>query len=175
MSQKILEEELLFSTFEANDDILKLDCREFDNSDPLNVHRFIHENAIKLHKSKITTIYVVRYKNAIVACFTLSMFLIKTQRLTEEDRVKESPYDNYPAVLLGQMCVDKAFRDRGIGQHICKFSLGVASFVSKRVGCMCLVAHTNKEKENYYVEKCRFTKAKEEPSDGTVWLYRRVA
>ncbi|MGH9923521.1 MAG: GNAT family N-acetyltransferase [Nitrososphaerales archaeon] len=77
-------------------------------------------------------------------------------------------------MLLGQMCVDKEYRDRGIGKHTCKFSLGLTSNISKRVGCMFLVLHTNQVKAAYYQNKCGFTKAKEEPSDRMVWMYRRV-
>ena len=174
MPGKIPLEELSFSTLESNDDILKLDCTETDGSDSLNVNEFIHKHAIKSHNAKLTTVYMVRYKNEIVACFSLSMFVIKEKKLTKEDQVKDSPFSSYPAILLGQMCVDKQYRGRDIGKHICKFSLGVVSNISKRVGCMCLVLHTNESKRDYYVNKCGFGKAKEDPTDRTIWLYKRV-
>lgn len=172
---KILEEELSCSPFEPNDDILKLDCRELEGSDPLGVHEFIHKYAVKSHNSRLSSIYVVRYKGMIVACFTLSMFLITSRRLTDGDQVKDIPIKQYPAILLGQMCVDKQYRNRDIGKYICKFSLGLAYNTSKRVACACLVLHTDEKRRDYYVNKCGFSRAKEEPNDKTIWLYRRVA
>lgn len=39
---------------------------------------------------------------------------------------------------------------------------------------MCLVLHTNLQKAPYYQEQCGFTKAKEEPTDKMIWMYKRV-
>lgn len=174
MSNKFPEETLSFSPFELSNDLSHLDCREQDGSDPLGVHEFIHKHAKNLHEANLTRVYVVRHNNQIVAAFSLSMFMIKAQKLANEEQVRDSPVHQYPAVLLGQMCVDIKYRGRDIGKHICKFSLGLASNISKRVGCMCLVLHTNQLKAPYYQDKCGFTKAKEEPNDKMVWMYKRV-
>ncbi len=133
MSTKIPEEKLSFNPLEPIDDLSHLDCRELDGSDPLGVHEFIHKHASKLHAANLTRIYVVRYDNQIVAAFSLSMFMIKSQRLADEEQIKDSPVKTYPAVLLGQMCVNIKYRDLDIGKHICKFSLGLASNISKRI------------------------------------------
>lgn len=57
---------------------------------------------------------------------------------------------------------------------MCTFALGIASLVSKRVGCTCVVLHTDEKKMSFYRDKCGFTKAKEEPMDKMIWMYRRI-
>lgn len=166
-------DDLDFGLLEPSDDLAKLDCTEEDTSDPLHVNEFIHDHARLAHDSKLTAVYTVKYQRRLVACFTVSVFVIKAKKLSREERIR-SPIRSYPAILLGQMCVDKAYRGGHIGMHMCTFALGIASNVGKRVGCMCLVIHTSQQKADYYKEKCGFTKAKEEPDDKMIWMYRRI-
>lgn len=175
--RKFTLDDLDFDLLQSSDDITKLDCTEEDKSDPLHVNEFIQDHAKIAHNSKLTAVYTTKLKEngKLIACFTVSVFLIKAKKLSEEEQVKGSPIRSYPAVLLGQMCVDKAYRGGDIGIHMCTFALGVASNVSKRVGCMCLVLHTNEQKMKYYQDKCGFTKAKEEPDDKSIWMYKRVS
>jgi len=172
--RKFSIDELVFDLLCPNDDITKLDCTEDDKSDPLHVNKFIHEYARTAHNSKLTAVYTVKHNSKLIACFTVSVFVIKAKKLSEEEQVSDSPIRSYPAILLGQMCVDKAYRGGDVGIHMCTFALGIASNVSKRVGCMCLVLHTNEGKMNYYKKKCGFTKAKEEPDDKMIWMYKRI-
>ena len=171
---KISINKLTFKLLVDSDELSKLDCTELDGTDPLEVNDFIHKHAKTAHNAKLTAVYVVRYNRKIISCFTVSMFVIKARRLSESEQIKSSPINSYPAILLGQMCVDKKYRSRDIGKHMCTFALGIASNVSKRVGCMCLVLHTNEEKSKYYEEKCGFTQAKINPEDRTIWMYRRI-
>jgi predicted GNAT family N-acyltransferase len=172
--KKLSITELDFGLLDPGDDITKLDCTEEDKSDPLQVNEFIHNYARAAHDSKLTTVYTVKHKKNLIACFTVSMFVIKAKKLANEEQVKDLPINSYPAILLGQMCVDKGHRGRDIGKHMCTFALGIASNVSKRVGCMCLVLHTTETKSEYYKKYCGFTKAKVDPKDRSTWMYKRI-
>jgi predicted GNAT family N-acyltransferase len=172
--KKLSIDELCFSLLESSDDISKLDCTDEDKSDPLQVNEFIHNHARTAHEAKLTAVYVVKHAKKIISCFTVSMFVIKAKRLVDKEQVKDSPIKSYPAILLGQMCVDKAYRGVDVGIHMCTFALGIASNVSKRVGCKCVVLHTNEKMEAYYEKKCKFIRAKVDPSDETVWMYRPI-
>lgn len=98
---KISLSELSFGVLQPSDGIENIDCTELNNSDPLLVDDFVHNHARLSHDSKLTTVYVVRYKKKIVGCFSVSMFVIKAKKLEDKERISNSPIKSYPALLLG--------------------------------------------------------------------------
>ena len=49
--------------------------------------------------------------------------------------------DPVPAVLLGQLAVDRRFQGRGVGHSLMFFALTTAVRLSKDVGCFCVLTH----------------------------------
>lgn len=166
---------LVFTTFsKENDDFSALDFTEGDGSDPLGVNDFIRNRATLYLSNNLCSVYTVRYEDQIVAYFTSSMSAIETKRLVDEDKISGIGILSYPALLLGQMAVDKKYRGQGIGYWICEFCTGLAREMNKRVGCALVILQTNRDKLDYYKKKCGFKHSEKQSKEGKVWMYKRV-
>ncbi|MEM2786463.1 MAG: GNAT family N-acetyltransferase [Nitrososphaerales archaeon] len=162
---------LVFTTFsKEGDDFSKLDFTEDDGSDPLGVDDFIRNRIMLYLSNNLCAAYTVR----IEAYFTASMSAIETKRLVDEDKISGIGIISYPALLLGQMAVDKKYRGQGIGYWICEFCTGLAQEMNKRVGCALVILQTNKDKLDYYKKRCGFRHSQKKSKEGKVWMYKRV-
>lgn len=154
------------------DDFSDLDFRNNDGSDPLKVDEFIHENPKQYTDNHISTIFIVRYHEEIIAFFTLSMSNIGKKKIEVDDKINVM-FDYYPALLLGQIGVDKKYRGNGIGQYICKYCRGLGQELNKKVACAFLILQTSKKlAEQYYEPKCNFKWMKSNKEK--VWMYRKL-
>lgn len=165
---------LVFATFSKDDDLTALDFTEDDGSDPLAVDDFIRNRATLYLSNNLCAIYSVRHAGQIVAYFTTSMSAIETKRLVDEDKVPNVGILSYPALLMGQMAVDKKHREQGIGYCICEFCVGLAQEMNNKVGCAPIILQTNKDKLQYYKKKCGFKHSEKQSKEGKVWMYKRV-
>ncbi len=113
---------------EDDEDISRLDCTEPDGSDRLGVQDYLRNKVRPYHREKTSTVYIVKQDDRILAFFTLSMAGLESKELPESNKL--GGYSaRYPAVLLGQMGVDKAWRRMGWGQLICDYCIGLAEEV----------------------------------------------
>lgn len=166
---------LVFTTFSKDgDDFSKLDFTEDDGSDPLGFDDFIRNRVTLYLSNNLCVAYTVRYEGQIVAYFTASMSVIETKRLVDEDRISGIGILSYPALLLGQLAVDKKYRGQGIGYWICEFCTGLAQEMNKRVGCALVILQTNKDELDYYKKKCGFKHSEKQSKEGKVWMYKRL-
>ena len=177
MTEKIKLCELEIRELDDSDNYDKLDFTDEDGSDPLGVHEFFHSNkAREFRNQKLSTIWVVIYKEKVIACFTLSMSAINTSKLEKDEIVeKAGEITTYPGVLLGQLGVDKEFRHRDVGYWIGQHISGLARDFNKKIACRYIVLQTDQNKIKLY-EKLQFTKSIKKPnkSNGTVWMYRNI-
>jgi len=152
----------------------QLDFRENDNSDPLGVHDFANTKALAYHYNKISTVRIVKSGGKIVAYFAVSMSAINITKLSENEKVNQATPITYPAVLLGQLGVDKGHRGKGIGQQICTFCIGLAQEVSDKIACRYIILQTNVQKTALY-EKMGFIKSPKKPDgNNKIWMYMRI-
>jgi GNAT superfamily N-acetyltransferase len=165
---------LIFATFSKDDNFATLDFTDDNGSDPLGVDDFIRNRAAIYLSNNLCAIYTVRHADQIVAYFTASMSAIETKRLVYEDKVPNVGILSYPALLLGQMAVDKKYRGQGIGYWICEFCIGLAQEMNNKVGCALIILQTNKDKLEYYKKKCGFKHSEKQSKEGKVWMYKRV-
>ncbi|HEX9678941.1 GNAT family N-acetyltransferase, partial [Nitrososphaera sp.] len=118
--------------------------------------------------------FIVKQHKRVLAFFTLSMSALESNRLEDGDKLENYIPIKYPAVLLGQMGVDKQFRGLGIGRLICNFCVGLAAIISERVACRYITLQTNPDKIKYYKEKCGFKQSVRANLEGKLWMYRKV-
>lgn len=153
----------------------ELDFREDDNSDLLGVHDFFHNKAITYHYNKISTVRTVRTDGKIAAFFAVSMSAINLHHLESTEKIDQATPLRYPAMLIGQLGVDKEFRGKGIGQQICNFCLGLAQEIGDRIACRYVILQTNSDKTALY-RKMGFTKSPKLPDENNkIWMYRKLA
>lgn len=162
-----------FSVYDpSHDDFSSLDFRDINDSDPLKVDEFIHKNPRQYVDNHVSTIFTVRYYKEIVAFFTVSMSSIGKKNIELNDKINVT-FSDYPALLLGQMGVDKKFRKRGLGQYICKYCSGLGQRLDNDVACAFIILQTTKEiAENYYELRCNFKWKKS--NKNIVWMYRKL-
>lgn len=171
---KVDQTKLTFSPLSDNDNLRFLDFTKEDGSDPLGVDNFAKEKAVSYHNNKLSTVWVVRYENELVAFFSLSMFAIEIGKLAEVEKVVGATPRSYPAILLGQMGVDKRHRGLDIGYWICEFCLGLAQEMGRRIACRYVVLQTNKCLLSFYQDKAGFIPSETITPDGRIWMYRRI-
>ena len=172
---------------QSRDDFSKLNFKQKDGSDPLNVDKFIHNNPSYQSTNHISKIYSVRYEDQLTAFFTLSMSQIEFECMNndnkEDDDDDESydcistskvKFDFYPALLVRQLGIDKDFKGQGLGYYILLYCLGLGQILSQRVGCAFLVMRTtNKLAEKYYGPRYNF-KWEKNSNKKKVWVYRKL-
>lgn len=163
---------LEFGIYSPLEDFSNLNFTNRDGSDPLDVDAFIHGNPQDYVENNISAIYTVRYEHNLVGFFTLSMSNIGKGKL-QSDGLFSIPYSDYPALLLGQLGVERNYQGRGIGQNICKFCRGIGQDLNERAACAFLILRTTVElAKRYYEPKCKFKwKPKQE---GKTWMYYRL-
>lgn len=167
-------DDLDFSHFTPKDDFSSNDFTDEDGSDPLGVDEFIRKKARLYEDSNLSRVYTVRYDGKVVAFCAVSMSAIEVKKLADGHAVEGATTKYYPAMLLGQMGVDKKYRNKRIGLSICKYCLGLAVEVGQKVGCAALCLETNREKAGYY-KKWGFVHAERQSTGNKVWMYVRTA
>lgn len=156
------------------DDISKLDCTEPDDSDPLGIQDYLKNKVRRYHREKTSTVYIVKQEDRILAFFTLSMAGLESKELPESNKV--GGYSaRYPAVLLGQMGIDKALRRKGLGQLICDYCIGLAEEVSEHIACRYIILQTKQHNIDFYRQKCGFQQSVKANPEGKFWMYRRLS
>jgi len=141
----------------------------------LGVNEFVQSKASSYHKNKITTIWGVTFQGALVSFFTISMFSIQTKKLgTTEHVMDASSIHLYPSVLLGQLGTNRNHRRMGIGKIMVDFCVGLAQEIGERIACRYIVLQTDQNKTSLYESK-GFMQSPKAPSDGKIWMYRRIA
>ncbi len=163
---------LNFSLLSDKDNFSNLDFTENDGTDPLGVDIFLKQKALGYRKNNLSAIYTVRVDGELAAFFALSMFAIQVKELHDKEKIGDMNLVSYPAILLGQMGVDKRFRNQGIGYRICQFCLGLAQEVGKKVACRYVILETNEQKASYY-KKLLFEQSTKKSQK--IWMYRRVS
>lgn len=168
MPDKINPDDLDIDIASSGDDILVLDCTELDGTDPLGVQEFIKTKASTYKKNNLATLWLVKYREKTVAFFTLSMSSVGLDQVPRSRQVKEMTA-RYPALLIGQMGVDKRYRGRKIGDAICKHCIGLARKFNERVACSCITLQTTDDKASYYRQY--FFEATRRLKNGQVAMY----
>lgn len=158
----------------AGYDFSSLDFTDLDNTDVLGVDEFAKTKANEYHKNKLATVRVVLDKKEVVAYFTVSMSSVSVENLDSKERVARATPIRYPAMLLGQLGVDKKYRGKGIGIKICNFCLGLAQTIGKLIACRYVILQTGVDKTSLY-KKVGFIVSPKLAHDKKIWMYRRLA
>jgi GNAT superfamily N-acetyltransferase len=140
----------------------------------LEVQKYLETKARPYHRGKASTVYIVKQDSRVLAFFTLSMAGLESKELPESDKLVD--YNaRYPAVLLGQMGVDKSCRRQGLGELICNYCIGLAEKSSEQIACRYIILQTSQAKVEFYREKCGFQQSVKANPNGKFWMYRRLS
>lgn len=165
-------EELEFVKLDARD-LTSFDCR-VDGKDEQGLQEFIQTQARDYQERDLGVSYLVLIKGEVAAFVTVAMTSIALEKMEEGEKVAGAPFENYPALLLGRLAVDKRFRRRKIGSKVCSWCLGLARDLSGRVGCRYVVLHARDAVVPFYASNF-FVLSEPEKDKPTKLLYRKVA
>lgn len=172
-SVKLYFVDLYYDFASQGHDLSGLDFTEPDNTDPLGVDEFAKKKALFYHDGKLSTVRVVKYKDETVGFFAVSMFAISVQQLARDERMVEATPVRYPAMLLGQLGVDKKHRGKGIAKEMLKFCFGLAREAGEDVACRYIVLQTGVDKTRLY-ENFDFVQSPKKPEGGKIWMYTKI-
>jgi hypothetical protein len=160
------------------DSLDNLDFTQTNGSDPLFVEEYTKTHMPKEAENKNNKIYVVSYEGKIIAFFTLSMSVICSRNLLNEEDGNEHDYailkeSVFPALLMGKVGIDKKYRCFGIGKYICLFCIGLAHKTSEKIACSFFIFRTTKSlAEKIYGPKYYFRW--KSTQNKLVWVYRKI-
>jgi len=147
-----------------------IDVEEEDELDTLGVRDFLTTLAIVYKKNYLTSIWKVSYEKEIIAFFTISMNSVGLPIIPTEKQTFKIK-GRYPAVLLGQMWVNKKFRGRHVSYWISQYVKGLARRINPSIACSCIVLQTDKDERKIRAYKrANFLPSQE--SDGKIWMYQ---
>jgi GNAT superfamily N-acetyltransferase len=129
------------------------DCEESQLND------FIYKEVSDYHNQRLGITYLFYHEEDLVGFVTISMADIRTQKLPLDDR-KSIHLENYPAIQIGQLAVDKKYKCKKIGKKIIQWCLKEAIEYSAEIGCRFLVLNALPTSVGFY-EKCHFKELKE--------------
>lgn len=172
-SQKVDQKLIKIRTYSSKDKLKKLDFTEDDNTDPLDIADFIKTKSDIYHSSRLTSMWSVIYRGKLVGFFAISMNALATDNMHEGDRIKKITTKRYPAILLGQMGIDKKFRNRDLGYWVCQHCIGLGRRITPKVACKVIMLHTNEDKSGYYEKKLGFKRTIQKTS-GRITMYKRI-
>jgi len=168
-SRKITNRRLAYS-----DDLSTFKC---DLDDELGCDDFIHkEIEAKLYqKEKHGVTYIFFYETTMIGYVTLAMSSILAKRI-EKRQKGQVPLTSYPSLLVGRLAVHNEWRDKGVGEYLCNWCVGVALDISERIGCRYVILQTHEGKRVDYYAKRGFQKGQEleDKHEKLVWMYQKI-
>lgn len=120
---------------QADDDRASFDCGRESLNQWFSRHAWNNQEA----NVSRTTVVCDAVTGEIVGYVTLSTAQIEREHLPKSAR-RNRP-DPIPAVLLGQLAVDRRHRGKGYARDLMLFALTTAVQVSRDIGCFCVLTH----------------------------------
>jgi GNAT superfamily N-acetyltransferase len=113
------------------------------------VDEFLQKEAMSFQNEKLGTTYLWYHRERLIGFATLIMSQLKKNEMHKETRL-EVGKEFYPAILIGQLGVQKEFQKLGIGSMICGWCLGKAHELSEQLGCRFLIVNAVENKIDWY-------------------------
>ena len=133
--------------YRKGDNLDKLDLTG-DESDPLHVDEFFKTKAIAYQDNQLCSIWSVLYDDRV---FYINHDCNEKNKIAKNGKSDEAPnMSSYPAALLGQMGVDKQFRNMGKGSSIIGFVTGLSRQIGNKIACRYVILQTNEDKVKLY-------------------------
>jgi GNAT superfamily N-acetyltransferase len=160
--------EIIFHKLSKEDNVTDFDCGHIDTNE------FIKEDAMEYQKRDIATTYVIREDGKVVGFISLAMGTI---RIRDHPRLHLPGIgiNEYPAIKIGRLGVDKRHTRRGLGTRFLDLSMNIALELKDRVGCRFLSVDAYPHRINWYRDrgfKSLFSKQKDRK---TMPMYARVS
>lgn len=120
---------------------------------------FAQKNAQKFEAENLTRTYVAVLDNKPKAYISIvtGEVCIESEDTPLVGKNVDFRYNQYPAVKIARLAVDKSFRGSGVGRQLVDLALGLSQqYVCPWIGCRFIMVDAKKESVDFY-SKCGFT------------------
>lgn len=116
------------------------DIESFDCGNPV-LNAWLRKNALRNQRSggSRTSLIVDHEAGRIAGFVSLSAAAIGRELLT--GAVARNQPDPVPAILLGQLAVDRSRQGEGVARSLLYFALRTSVRIANEVGCVCVATH----------------------------------
>ena len=146
--------DLKFKKFSKKYNVSAFDCGE------ASINEFIQKEASPFQKERLGITYLAYLKGRLAGFVTISMADMKTNKM-ELNQKLPIKIENYPALQIGQLGVDKQFQRNGVGGLLVKWCVSKAIEYSESIGCRLLVLNAIPISVDFY-KKCNFIELKKQ-------------
>lgn len=125
------------------------------------IDKYLKSRALNDNKQLLSKTYVVTEKGNVIAFCTLILHSLRDAEkefFIDKDKCKEQ---RVPALLIGQIGVDKNFKGHGIGASLIKKMIKDAITINKYVHFPVIIIDAHKETLVSYYEEKGFTRFKD--------------
>ena len=119
----------------ADDDRATFDC----GRESLNV--WFRRNALRNHQTDVSRVSVVCEQSTGTVAGFVSLSAATIERAHLPKASQRNRPDPVPALLLGQLAVDRGFQGRGVARSLLFFALTTAVRAAREIGCFCVLTH----------------------------------
>ncbi len=110
----------------------------------LGVDSWLRERATKAERSGSARTFVVCDGSRVVAFYCLSNAIFSREELASAKQRRGVPSE-VPAVLIGQLGVDRRYQRQKLGQHLLRDAMGRALHLSEHSGVVVMHLHASTE------------------------------
>ena len=122
------------SRLKQGDDLTAFTSTDSDRDDFLKVF------ALTYQEENVGVSFLARLGSELIGFFTISAAWIRVKRVEPRDQVQElEEMEYYPALLIGQLAVDKRFEKQGVGKMLLQTIYGIAVQLQERIGIRFLL------------------------------------
>jgi GNAT superfamily N-acetyltransferase len=130
---------------------LNFDCGDED------LNEFILNDSMKNIKSRLSVVYLCKYKGEIVGYVAVSNDSIKIRKEDKKRIGKKigTKYSHYPAIKIGRLGIDKKYQNKKVGTTIIDWTIGLGIKIGSEVGTRYLSVDAYIKSQTFY-EKNEF-------------------
>ena len=122
----------------------------FDCGDK-DLNEFLKEDAIRYQDNKMANTIVLIEKERVVGFFSLCTDAIKLGNLEKDQCDNLKPSEEYPAVKIARLAVDKSVQSLGLGKLIIQVAVGlIIARVSNIVGTRFITVDSYHNRIDFY-------------------------
>ena len=146
--------DLKLKKFSKKYNVSDFDCEE------ASINKFIQKEASAFQQERLGITYLAYLKRKLAGFVTISMADMKTNKM-ELNQKPPIEIENYPALQIGQLGVDRRFQRKGVGRLLVKWCVNKAIEYSESIGCRLLVLNAIPTSVDFY-KKCNFIELKKQ-------------
>ena len=159
----------------------KLTLRNFIDGEPISnsfdcgekqLNNFIHKEVSLYQKERLGITYLIHLDSELVGFVTISMSEVRTKSMDFNETLKIRP-ENYPALQIGQLAIDKKYQGQGYGKKIIQWCMSQALEYSEEIGCRLLVLNAIPSSVDFY-KKNNFKQLKRQEKRREKTMYQVI-